>query len=315
MTKPRKPIDGRAPFTREEIVTEVRRAALGMASLIAGFSHMQGQLEVAAHYLGVELENYDFEGDDTEKLSLIPIEDHFLYHVVMDAYDHAYQVGVAVGDGVRWDERAHEVSGILTGFPQTDYNGEPTPLDKLNPQKLRQVLDTFMARYGLDTGCDLTVSDLALLANMGESAVRTSLSGEGIKTIAGSKKGEKNQVSNDEALAWLLGRRNFVPTKRFGDQADDAAEIVHSLFNADSVPFEAALSKALGMLSRSRAELLQQARVSDQFVELLLSPDQGLEVDVEALERLAVALKAPIPVFVGKAVMAVLGRRDRLAPT
>ena len=59
MTKSRKPLENRAPFSREEIAMEVRRAALAMASMIAGFGHMQGQLEVAAQYLGVELEDYD----------------------------------------------------------------------------------------------------------------------------------------------------------------------------------------------------------------------------------------------------------------
>ena len=305
----RKPKENRAPFTREEIVMEVRRAALGMASLIAGFGRKQGQLDVAAQYLGVKLEEYDYSGDDTEKLSLIPIEEHFLHRVVMDAYDHAYQVGLAVTGGVDWDERAHEVSGILTGFPQTDYNGEPTPLDKLNPQKLRQVLSTFMARYRLDTGSDLSVTDLALLANMGESAVRTSLSNEGIKTVATGKKGDKNLVLSDEAMAWLLGRRNFVPTMRFGEHAADITDVIYSLFSADSLPFEAALAKALETTSQSGDALAQEANVDRSFVEQLLSSDGFLGVDVAALERLAIALKAPVPMFVGKAVMAILARR------
>lgn len=311
MTKTRKSTENRAPFTREEIVMEVRRAALGLASMIAGFGHMQEQLEVAAQYLGVALEHYDYGGDETDRLMRIPIEDHFLYRVVMDAYDHAYQVGMAVTEGVNWDERAHEVSGILTGFPQTDYNGEPSPLDRLNPQKLRQVLDTFNARYLLDTGSDLTVVDLALLADMGEAAVRTSLSNEGIKTVAGARKGDKNQVRNDEAIAWLLGRRNFVPTKRFGERADDATDVIHSLFNADSLPFEAALAKALETTSRNREKLVEEADVDPDFVEKLLSPSSVPDVDAAALERLAVALEAPVPVFVGKAVTAILSRRLR----
>ncbi|KIV66980.1 hypothetical protein SZ54_2333 [Rhizobium sp. UR51a] len=63
------------------------------------------------------------------------------------------------------------MGGILTGFPKADFNGEPTPLDELNPRKLRQVLETFLARYALDTGEILTVPQLALLADMGEAAV------------------------------------------------------------------------------------------------------------------------------------------------
>ncbi|MGV3576323.1 MAG: hypothetical protein ACO1O4_14445 [Devosia sp.] len=310
MTKSRKPMENRAPFTREEISMEVRRAALGMASMIAAFGQMQGQLEVAAQYLGVELNDYDYHGDDTDKLMGIPIEKHFLHRVVMDAYDHAYQVGPAVTEGVDWDERAHEVAGILSGFPQTDYNGEPSPLDRLNPQKLRQVLDTFNARYMLDIGLDLTIAELALLANMGESAVRTSLSNEGIKTIVGTMKGEKNQVRNEEAMTWLLGRRNFVPTKRFGEQADNVSDVIRSLFNSDSLPFEVALTKALKTTTSGGDEPLQQAGIDPRFVEELLSPNGSVDVDVAKLERLAVALQAPVPIFVGKAVTAILTRRE-----
>ena len=59
----------------------------------------------------------------------------------------------------------------------------------------------------------------------------------------------------------------------FGDQANDTTDVIYSLFNAVSLPFEVALNKAFETTSRSKAELLQQADVDAAFVELLFSPN------------------------------------------
>lgn len=312
MAKQKQRREDRAPFSRDEIVREVRLAALGMASHIAIWGHRQESWNVASHYLGVELDGYDYLGDGHPELDSIPIEEHYLYTVVMDAYDHAYQCGDIFNNTFNVDERMFEVGGILTGFPKSDFNGEPTPLDELNPQKLRQVLETFLARYALDTGDNLTVSQLALLADMGEAAVRTSLSAEGIKTIAGQK-GEKNQVPHADALAWLSGRRNFVPTRRQPGVQDNLGELVSSLFSADSLTFEIALQKAISASSKTEDELAKAAGLSSVWIEELSDEGKRPEIDVDGLQKLATALEAPVPLFVGKAVTALLERRSKPA--
>ncbi|MEH0074797.1 hypothetical protein V6L76_07705 [Pannonibacter sp. Pt2] len=312
MAKQKQTREDRSPFSRDEIIHEVRLAALGMASHIAVWGHRKEALNVASHYLGVELDGYDYEGDGHPQLASIPIEEHFLYTVVMDAYDHAYQCGDIFDDTFTVDERMHEVAAVLTGFPQTDFNGEPTPLNGLNPQKLRQVLETFFARCTLDNGGNLTVPQLALLANMGEAAVRTSLSAEGIKTIS-SQKGEKNQVPHADAIAWLSGRRNFVPTRRQPGVQGNPGELASSLFAADSLTFETALQKAISANYTTIGELAQAAGVSSIWIEELQDTSKLPEINLDGLQKLASALQAPVPLFAGRAVAALLERRSKPA--
>jgi hypothetical protein len=310
MAKQKQTHEDRAPFSRDEIIREVRLAALGMASHIAIWGHRQESLNVASHYLGVELDGYDYIGGGHPELDSIPIEQHYLYTIVMDAYDHAYQCGDILKHAFSIDERMFEVGGILTGFPKADFNGEPTPLDELNPQKLRQVLETFLARYALDTGENLTVPQLALLADMGEAAVRTSLSAEGIRTISGQK-GEKNQVPHADALAWLSGRRNFVPTRRQPGVQGNTGELVSSLFSADSLTFEIALQKAISANNTTEEVLAKAAGISSIWIDELHDEGKRPEIDVDGLQKLAAALQAPVPLFVGKAVTALLERRSK----
>lgn len=307
MAKQKQTREDRAPFSRDEIIREIRLAALGMASHIAIWGHRQESLNVASHYLGVELDGYDYIGDGHPELDSIPIEEHYLYTVVMEAYNHAYQCGDIFNDTFSVDERMIEVGGILTGFPKADFNGEPTPLDVLNPQKLRQVLETFLARYDLDNGDNLTVPQLALLADMGEAAVRTSLSAEGIKTISGQK-GEKNQVPHADAISWLSGRRNFVPTRRQPGVQGNLGELVSSLFSADSLTFEIALQKAISASNTTESQLASATGLVTSWIEDLSNDQKSPVIDIDGLQRLALALKAPVPLFVGKAVTALLER-------
>lgn len=308
MSKITKQSESAAPFTREEIIQEARLAALGLASHIASFGPMNSGINLAAEYLGVELESYDYEGGGNPQLEAIPIEGHFLFRVVMDAYDHAYQCGPSCGGSYDVSERLHEVAALLAGFPQTDFNGESTPLDRLNPQKLRQVLDTFIARCVLDDGGSLTIPQLALLANMGEAAVRTSLSAAGIKTIA--SKDAKNQVPYSEAITWLGGRRHFVPT-RHPDGADPSS-LIAELFSDQPVSFEAALDRALVIVGGSRESVCSEAGCSVNWFELLLDAESHVQIDLAALSKLASVLGAPVPLFVGRAVTALLSRQERL---
>lgn len=79
----RKNIEGRAPFSRQEIIDEVKKAAVAFASHLSAFGPGNA-LELAAAYLGCELERYDLDGLNEEELRSIPIERHFLHRVAMD---------------------------------------------------------------------------------------------------------------------------------------------------------------------------------------------------------------------------------------
>jgi hypothetical protein len=182
----------------------------------------------------------------------------------------------------------------------------------MNPHKLRQVLETFYARYALDNGDNLTVPQLALLANMGEAAVRTSISAEGIKTVASHEKGEKNQVPHADALIWLAGRRGFVPTKSSPGSDINQTELMFSLFTAESLSFESALQKAIAAAEGGETGLSERAGVEKSWLEKLTAVDASPDINLTALESLSGALGAPMPIFVGKAVTALLSRRERV---
>lgn len=171
----------------------------------------------------------------------------------------------------------------------------------------------FFARCNLDNGDNLTVPQLALLADMGEAALRTSLSAEGIKTISGQR-GEKNQVPHADALAWLSGRRNFLPTRRQPGVQANLGELVSTLFSADSLTFEIALQKAISARNTTEDELAEEAGRSSNWIKELYDGETHPDIDIDNLQRLGTALEAPVPVFVGKAVAALLERRFRLQP-
>lgn len=309
MSKLKKTPEGRAPFTRDEIIRDVRIAILAMASLIANLGPRKDCLKVAEDYVGVALDDYCRNIEGHSQLDLIPVEEHQLYTVVMDAFDYAYQLGDPTDYDFSVETRAYEVGGILTAFPVCDFDGEPSPLDRLNPQKLRQVLETFEARWALDQGRDLSVSQLALLANMGEAAVRTSLSAEGIRTITRTGKGEKNQVPHADALVWLMGRRGFVPSRNNVEGSMTSRDLVLSAFLSESLSFEAALKKATSALEKTTSDLATEGGLSVSWMRDLADPDVCAPIDLPALQRLADLLEVPVPLFVGRAVSALLERQ------
>jgi hypothetical protein len=306
MANTSKSTEGRAPFSREEIILETRKAVLAVASLLAYFSpYEKGHL--AKDYLGVELDAYDLDGISEEELLSVPIESHRVYRIVMDAFDHAYQVGRALTNNISVQERMHEVDAILNSFPQTDFDGQPSPLDRLNPQKFRQVLETFLARYWLDDGLDLSVRQLALLANMGEAAVRTSLSKEGLTTLSKAK-GELGVITHGQALAWLHGRRGFIPTIRHdGEPGTDDGAILLNLLENGKVAFPKALEMVLDVLKLTPETLSKKADVPLPWLQKVFSED-ATNVDLEAIIRVANALQVPAPVFAAKAVEHLLSR-------
>lgn len=301
------PTSGAAPFTRDEIVHEVRRATLALASLIAHYGSFNNSLMHTEQYLGVSLEDYQYEtmGRD-ERLDLIPIEEHNLYRVVMDAYDYAYQTGGRGQAGMHLLDQLGEVSGILTGFPRTDWAGEPSPLDTNNPSKLRQVLDTFVARFSLDAGEDLSVRQLALLGDMTEAAVRTSLSSAGIRTVSTGRKGDLNLVAHAEALSWLMGRRGFTPSA----PNETLAEHVSSGRDFLTLGFVPALARAIGASGLDVPALSEKSDISPEWLQQVSTAVGSADVDVAALERLARVLGLPVPLFVGRAVTELLQRKS-----
>jgi hypothetical protein len=76
---------------------------------------------------------------------------------------------------------------------------------------LQDMIDRLRARRTLDEGSFMSISELALLADMSERSVRNALIMEGTGRLNADKSGD---IENAEARRWLEGRRGFVPTQK-----------------------------------------------------------------------------------------------------
>ena len=94
--------------------------------------------------------------------------------------------------------------------------------------KLKEMANRVDARNSLDTESSLTVSDLALLANMNERSVRNAIAAGELSV------GEQGYVSHEVAVRWLQGRRGFKATE-FLIFPQDLGELPDSL-NAVEIP-------------------------------------------------------------------------------
>ncbi len=209
------------------------------------------------------------------------------------AYDFAFQ------SGEYWHfdaEHAQDIRSFVGGIPPRDITG--SSYEFMGPDGLCwRIADTAYARWNLKAGNGLTIRELSLLANITESATRTSLSREGISAPEGL-------LSNDQALAWLRGRRGFIPTKSVKtsvkDQAfywSEAAFRQHGLATA--------LSRLIAEWITTTPEIIgQKAEVSVEFMDALMAGHPLLELD--ALQRVGKVLKIDVPQFVGLAVQEAL---------
>lgn len=299
------------PYTWEEIKDQVRIAILCQFSQIRGSGPKSDEL--LGLYLGVDpnlLDDADATGGakKSEFLSGIPIDRHQLHDLAKNSYRYAYQL-----DG--WEEATYEDHymidcGILPGFPQSDMDGEPSPLSSSHDFPLRRMFETFLARWNLynpDYVGGLSVRELALLSNMTVPAVRTSLSKEGIKLDLFGARGDGNRRDDDrsatlntrDAMRWLEGRRGFVPNRRQGS-APLAIPIAEILFGHEGA-FDQALRNALARLGTDTDGVAEAASILPSWLSALVE-GRPAEIEIEALRSLARALRVPEADFVSQGV-------------
>lgn len=286
---------GDVPFTWEVIEDQLREALLAQASVLYEFGPSEG---LAAGYLGIDLEDDPAELT-AEQIAMIDLDRHALSHHARIAYDYTYGPDGNIDAVSEW----HAADGILQSFPETDANGEPSPFCTLNDFPLRRLFETFFARHALfEENWDMTVRQLALLANMTVPAVRNALSKEGLKLV--KTKGAMSRSRLDDASfklpatdakEWLSRRRGFIQRAR--ETCFDPAE----LFRDDGIDFPTALSRAIKAVGQKPREIADRANVDPDWVLGLLDGSRKIP-DVESLRRLASALGTPAPRFAAKAV-------------
>ena len=258
------------PFTLDEVLDELRMVLWVTGSQIA-LCGKQGAVEafVPADF------DYGMSERPSSEAPRINLDDYDITHAVRDAYDFAFQIN----DPGRFSgEEWADLLSFVLGSPRHSWSGEMSPLTR-EDSKLLHVADMVNGRVHLMTGSALSIRELALLARMTESAVRSALSSEGIKT-----EGRPASLPAEVAEKWLPGRRGYVPT------ADGRA--VQQLADSDIKLQLRPLPVALADLMRSAdlPEIANEAGMEVAALEGLLAGDP-VDVSVRTLLRLAVVLR------------------------
>ena len=196
---------------------------------------------------------------------------------------------------------------FLAGLPREDFNGDVHGFPAFGtPSAMRDVLQAATGRAALDGeedwGQDLSIRQLALLSDMTEGAVRNALSqggAAGLTAIPGSK---PVRVGLDEARRWLAGRRGFRPTP--AGPSDDP------LMNERLRAFDR-MEQLTDFIARHAARRPGAREAMGEEAANWL--DGRYTFDAAAAARVAEAIGADVPTFVGKAHELAL-RRETCAP-
>lgn len=184
------------PFTLDDVLRDWRATIIAQTCRILNVVNQKA----AEFFSGLDLQDVvAAEHCDPENLDL----GRFLAtRVIMEAYHYAF--GTRPGAYLS-DEDVDELEVLLELISGGPTNRFYSPLDR-EDSPLRVALEMAYARWQLREGSDLTVSRLAFLARMTESAVRNSLSKERIRP-------ENGLIPYRTALAWLESRRDFLPQR------------------------------------------------------------------------------------------------------
>jgi hypothetical protein len=187
-----------APFTIEVVLTDLRKALIAEAAMIAYW----GSDEAAAAFIGFPSSPDAGEPYDNASPDQVELSPFRATPLIMAAYDWAFQCGKP--DAFRpdlWDDLGALLDGATAGVITT-----PSPMGN-SDSALRVTLGTAFARWKLEfeQWLPLSVRELAYLAQMGEVAARNALAKAGIKGRGG--------VENSVARQWLGDRQNFIATR------------------------------------------------------------------------------------------------------
>ena len=194
-------------FSLDDLRDELRRIFLVQAGLIM----LARGTEAAEAYVGfppeyddpIEGEPYDLDALGRVDLAVFPIVSEFetLYRQVFEPQEAPALWGGDTLLANNFVQALPEVSasGIVCEFPLVRRVAETA--------YARSKLDEFVA---LEPAPDLSVREIALLADMTEGAVRNAISSQGLDRLRTERQGKGISINPLEALRWLAGRRGFV---------------------------------------------------------------------------------------------------------
>ncbi|WP_394155818.1 hypothetical protein [Loktanella salsilacus] len=264
-------------------------------------------LIVQAKHIALTAQNYDlgevFLGSDPEQTHAEGVDlSRFPIAAKIEAL-HAYAFA-PTGDDLFNASALHGMAHFLSSLPREDWNGSVHGFPNLGgPSAMADVLDAASARAAIDGQdetwtSDLSVRQVALLADITEGAVRNALSqtgAAGLTAVTGSK---PVRISIDEARRWLPGRRGFSPTPT--GPSDDP------IMNDRLRGFDRMeqLSDFIG-----RHAVRRLGSVEALGVEAAGWLDGSYTFDTSAAHVVAETIGADVPTFIGKALELAL-RRD-----
>ena len=279
---------------KEAVMDELRQLLCVQAGHIA----LAGSMAAAAAFIGFESEKtYPYIDDEWKAVDLSRFNITWL---MSRAYDYAYQCGEYWGFD---DAPAEDIKAFREGIPSRSVFGDAFKA-QTDEGLCWRVSETAYARWALGNGNPLSIRELSLLANITESATRTSLSRESLSAPDG-------KLSAEQALAWLQGRRGFIPTKgRDMARKDEAYYWSVSAFRKSGLA--EGLQRVITDWKQTTPEQVRKAAgVDRKFMDGLL---QGRpELDIDALQRVGRVLEVDIPQFVGLAVQEALRARAEQA--
>jgi hypothetical protein len=261
----------RLPFTFDVALDELRMLIWCTASQVA----LLGRNDLATEMIEPDAE-FGMNENPKDHLTKINLDAYVATQMVKDAFDFAFQVN----DPARFSADDWGDLTALVGGVHHSWSGELSPPWR-EDSKLRHVADMVLGRVELLTGGALSIRQLALLANMIEPAVRSSLSTEGIKT-----EGRPASLPAVKALAWLRGRRGFVPT------ADGQAvqQLVTESTAFEARPFPKALQHLIAAGPKSNQKVATITGLDLPLVQRLAEGNER-NAGVQDLVKLAAALQ------------------------
>lgn len=216
---------------------------------------------------------------------------------------HAYAFA-PTSDDLYDVDALHGMAHFLSSLPREDWDGSVHGFPNRGaPSALADVLDAASARAAIDgqEGTwtdDLSIRQVALLADITEGAVRNALSQSGAAGLTAVPGAKPVRISLDEARRWLPGRRGFQPTPT--GPSDDP------VMNERLRAFDR-MEQLTDFIGRHATRRLDSTEALGAKAAAWL--DGSYTFDAAAARNIAEAIGADVPTFVGKALELAL-RRD-----
>jgi hypothetical protein len=280
------PTPSSPPISREDVMSDLGGVICATAHHLA----IVGASDAfVSEFLGVEVKDarhgclFSAHDIDLSRFTITPLVEH--------AYDFAFQTG-EVRHRVGMDLEVYSQLTIFRRGAVRSHWDDYTAMSS-DDSDICRTLDTAFARHTLDDHGFLDIRQLALLAQMTEPAVRTSLSAAGIKSDGGT-----SGLAREKALQWLEGRRRFIPTMvpdpLMPEFTSDFGRLLRSSGYEDA-------AKDLVYVEHSLFKIADICQVDPDWL-LEVATGRATVVDLEMLQKLDSVFSDGGAAFVGRAV-------------